>query len=103
MLINFLMHLRAFGLPISIRGFLILLETMENSLIGYRISEFYLLTGIYLIKDEKYFSKFYIAFKQSFVAVSKLPNDFDPLISEAWLKNDFYKRLTEEEKNNLLR
>ena len=58
MLNSFLEHLRAHRIPVSLREHLDLQHLFLNRLISVDINEFYYLSRLCLIKDEKYFDRF---------------------------------------------
>ena len=55
MLVNFFYGLRAAQVPVSIKELLVLLEALEKNLAFGSIDDFYLLSRLILIKDEKYY------------------------------------------------
>lgn len=98
MLVNFFYGLRNAGVPVSIKELLILLEAMEKRLAFGSLDDFYLLARLCLIKDEKHFDKFDRAFGAYFKDLEGLDDVIEALIPEDWLRSEFMKTLTEEEK-----
>ncbi len=98
MLVNFFYSLRNAQLPVSIKELLVLLEAMEARLAFNSVDDFYLLARTCLVKDEKYFDKFDRAFGAYFRDLESLDDIIEALIPEDWLRNEFLKDLTDEEK-----
>jgi uncharacterized protein with von Willebrand factor type A (vWA) domain len=95
MLIDFFLHLRAAGLPVSIRELLTLLEALEAGVIGPSIDEFYFLARSCLVKDETRFDRYDQAFGQY---VRGLPAQA-PLteIPAEWFRQQLQRSLSPEE------
>ena len=98
MLLNFFNGLRNGGVPVSIREFLDLLAALEQRIVFADIDEFYYLSRAILVKDEKYFDKFDRAFGAYFKDIESLDDIIEALIPEEWLRKEFEKFLSEEEK-----
>ncbi|WP_299769843.1 VWA domain-containing protein [uncultured Pseudoteredinibacter sp.] len=98
MLVNFFYGLRNANVPVSIKELLVLLEALEKHLAFGSIDDFYLLSRTCLIKDEKHFDKFDRAFGAYFKDLDGLDDIIEALIPEDWLRTEFLKNLTEEEK-----
>ena len=98
MLLNFFDGLRKGGLPVSIKEFLVLLEAMEKQLVFADIDDFYLLARTCLVKDEKYYDRFDRAFALYFKDLENIDDIIEALIPEDWLRKEFEKYLSEEEK-----
>jgi uncharacterized protein with von Willebrand factor type A (vWA) domain len=62
MLIDFFFSLRKSKIPVSIKELLTLLEALKMGVISPSIDEFYYLSRMTLIKDEKFFDRFDKAF-----------------------------------------
>ena len=98
MLINFFFLLKQAGIPVSIKELLMLLEGLQERVAFCNIDDFYLLARLSLVKDEKYFDRYDRAFAAYFKEVQDLQDILDALIPEDWLKAEFMKSLSEEEK-----
>lgn len=98
MLVNFFYGLRNAGLPVSINELLVLLEAMEQKLAFGSIDDFYLLSRTCLVKDEKYFDRFDRAFGAYFRELESVDDIIEALIPDDWLRAEFLKDLSEEEK-----
>lgn len=98
MLVNFFYGLRNAQVPVSIKELLVLLEAMEAHIAYGSVDDFYLLSRTCLIKDEKYFDRFDRAFGAYFKGLESLEDIVDALIPDDWLRSEFMKTLSEEEK-----
>ena len=97
MLIDFFLHLKQSKLPVSINEYLTLLEGLKKDVIGQSIDDFYLLSRASLVKDERNFDKFDRAFGVYFKGVEKVELT-NPDLAEEWLKRQFTREFTAEEK-----
>lgn len=75
-----------------------LITALEHKIVFADIEQFYYLARICMVKDEKNFDKFDRAFKAHFTELEKLEDFIEALIPEDWLRSEFLKTLTEEEK-----
>ncbi len=98
MLLNFFYALRNGGLPVSVKEWLVLLQALEAQLVFADVDQFYLLARTCLVKDEKYFDKFDRAFSAFFKDIASVDDIIDVLLPEDWLRAEFIKQLTPEEK-----
>ncbi|MBN0989572.1 vWA domain-containing protein [Amphritea pacifica] len=98
MLVDFFYTLRKAQVPVSIKELLTLLEALENHLAFASWDDFYLLARTCLVKDEKYFDRFDLAFGYYFKGLAELPDPFDNFVPERWLETDFIRNLSEEDK-----
>jgi uncharacterized protein len=103
MLSDFFYTLRAAKLPVSVKEYLGLLEAMQAGVVGpgsesgYKIDDFYYLSRISLVKDEKHFDKFDRAFAAYFKGVDMVV-DFTKDIPLEWLRKNLELELSPEEK-----
>lgn len=95
MLIDFFLHLKSKQLPVSTKEFLTLLEAMQAGLSNHNIDDFYVLSRACLIKDEKHYDKFDLAFGEYFKGITALPGLAGD-IPEDWLKYISSRYLSEE-------
>jgi len=98
MLVNFFYGLRTAQVPVSIKELLVLLEAMEKYMAFGSIDDFYLLARTCLVKDEKYFDRFDRAFGAYFKGLEKLEDIVEALIPDDWIRSEFMKNLSDEEK-----
>ena len=90
MLIDFFYTLREAKLPVSVKEYLTLLEALQAQVVGpgsdaCSMDDFYFLSRIALIKDEKHFDKFDRAFGSYFKGVEML-GDFTKEVPNSWLE-----------------
>lgn len=98
MLIDFFLTLKEERLPVSFTELFALLECLEEDLIFGNADDFYRLSRLCLVKDERHFDKFDRAFSRFFRNVDSLGS---PLLYEVpgeWLRKRFEASLSEEEK-----
>ena len=78
-----------------------LLEAMTRGLAFGSIDDFYRLSRTSLVKDEQYFDRFDRAFGAFFKELESFDDVLEALLPEDWLRSEFEKYLTEEEKNKI--
>lgn len=98
MLTNLFYTLKAHGVPVSIREHLDLLSALEANLVIADQEEFYYLARTVLVKDEKHFDKYDKAFQAFTTGLESLEGLVEALIPDDWLRSEFYKQLSDEEK-----
>jgi uncharacterized protein with von Willebrand factor type A (vWA) domain len=98
MLIRFFFMLREGGLKVSITEFLTLLELMKRRAAGYSVEEFYYLSRACLVKDEAHYDRFDRVFSAHFKGVQALFETDRAEIPEDWLRRQFERNLSDEEK-----
>lgn len=98
MLIKFFQAVREAKVPASLKEFLDLMHALEQKIVFADIDEFYYLSRLCLVKDEKHFDKFDRAYGAYFEGIETLDDLFQQMIPEDWLKAEFEKNLTDEEK-----
>ena len=98
MLIDFFLEVRRARVPASLREFLDLLEALQKRLAFADMEEFYYLSRLCLVKDERHFDKFDRAFQAYFEGIENLDDLLEALIPDDWLRAEFEKHLSEEEK-----
>jgi len=98
MLIDFFLEVRRVGVPASLREFLDLLEALQKRLAFADVQEFYYLARLCLVKDERHFDKFDRAFQVYFQGIEDLDELLETLIPDEWLRKEFEKHLSADEK-----
>ena len=98
MLLNFFDSLRKQGLPVTFVELSDLITALERNIVFVDIEQFYYLARLCMVKDEKNFDKFDRAFQVHFHELEKLENFIQALIPEDWVRNEFLKTLSEEDK-----
>ena len=86
------------GVPVSIKELLDLINAMDKNLSFGSTDEFYLLARLCMVKDERYFDRFDRAFGAYFKNLQDIDQILELLIPEEWLKKEFEKHFTDEEK-----
>ena len=102
MLIDFFYTLRAAKLPVSVKEYLTLLEALQAQVVGpgsdaCSMDDFYFLSRLILVKDEKHYDKFDRAFGAYFKGVELL-TDFTQDVPLDWLEKILQKELSPEQK-----
>ncbi len=96
----FFEHLRAAGLPVSLREYLAFLEAMKAGLVTYDVEGFYFLARTAMVKDERHLDRFDRAFAAAFeglesAGLAELIERVD--LPEDWLRKLAEKHLSAEE------
>ena len=102
MFINFFYKLREVNIPVSLRGYLMLLEAMDQGLANYDVEHFYYLCRSCLVKDETNLDKFDQVFSEIFKGLKALEEVTTYEIPEDWLRKLAEKYLSEEDKREIV-
>lgn len=98
MLVNFFQALKDGGVPVTPRELLDLLAAMKKQLVFGSIDDFYNLSRAVMVKDEKYYDRFDRAFGLHFRDLEGVDDVIEALIPDDWLRSEFVKQLSEEDK-----
>ena len=98
MLVNFFHGLRDSGVPVTTRELLDLLLGLKKNIAFGNLDDFYFLSRTCLVKDEKYFDRFDKAFSNHFNELDSLDGVIEALIPDDWLRSEFLKQLSDEDK-----
>lgn len=98
MLVNFFQGLRDAGVPVTTRELLDLMDGLKAHVAFGSIDDFYFFSRTCLVKDEKYFDRFDQAFGAHFKELEALDDIIEALIPDDWLRSEFMKNLSEEDK-----
>ena len=98
MLINFFMTLKQERLPVSFTELFSLLECLKQNVIFANVEDFYYLSRMCFVKDEKNFDKFDIAFGKYFENVDAINDLAMYQIPDDWLRKQMESMLSDEEK-----
>jgi len=98
MLVNFFHGLRDAGVPVTTRELLDLMEGMKQHIVFGSLDQFYYFSRTCLVKDEKYFDRFDRAFGLHFKDLEALDDVIEALIPDEWLRSDFMRQLSEEDR-----
>lgn len=97
MLINFFLALKKARVPVSITELLHLLDVLKARLVYADMDEFYYLSRMALVKDERHYDKFDRAFGAYFKGLEDLAGMIAAMIPDEFLRHEFEKSLTAEE------
>ncbi|MBQ0760590.1 MAG: VWA domain-containing protein [Zhongshania sp.] len=98
MLVQFFLGLKNAGIPVTVRELLDLIAGLESRLAFIDVDEFYQLARVCMVKDEKYYDRFDKAFASYFSDLSSLDDVIEAMIPDDWLRREFLKQLSDEEK-----
>ena len=101
MLTNFFTTVRAFGVPATTREYLDLLAALDAHLVYANQEGFYQLARTVLVKDERHYDKFDKACQAFFAGLESMEDPLQALIPEEWLRQEFIRQLSDEEKANI--
>ena len=102
MLIDFFLNVKNSGINVTLKELLDLVNALDKRIINPKIEDFYYLSRSIMIKDEKYYDRFDRAFSIFFEGVENLDVDFlKDEIPEEWLRKQFEKTLTKEERKKI--
>ena len=101
MLTNFFETVRAFGVPATTREYLDLLAALDAKLIYADQEGFYQLSRTILVKDERHYDKFDKACQAFFNGLESMDDMLEALIPEEWLRQEFIRQLSDEDKANI--
>lgn len=100
MLVDFFLHLKSRGLPVSTQELLTLLEALSARVVSHSLDDFYLLSRTLLVKDESRYDRFDQAFGEYFQGIEALPGlDLD--LPADWLTLAARRHLSEAERAKL--
>lgn len=100
MFVEFFLVLRKHKVPCTLRELLDLINALKQQVVFADVEQFYHLARVILVKDEVHFDKFDRAFAEYFENVQSV-DLFDESIPNDWLRKEFEKHLTAEEKAKL--
>jgi len=97
MFTKFFHELKSAGLPVSLREYLTLMEAMDADLANRKIEDFYYLSRVTLVKDERNLDKFDQIFGHIFKGLENLDDSETAEVPADWLRSLTEKYFTEEE------
>jgi len=100
MLTEFFLHLKSFRLPVSTREYLTLLEALDERVVSFSLDDFYTLARLTLVKDEQHYDRFDLAFAAYFKGIDAV-FDVRAGIPEDWLRREFERHLSEEDRRRV--
>lgn len=98
MFIGLFETLRRFDVPVSLRELLDLHAALERGVVFADIQAFYQVARTVLVKDERHFDRFDRAFASWFEGIEDMDAAIEALIPDDWLRREFDKQLSDEEK-----
>ncbi len=104
MFIPFFLSLKAAKVPVTLREFLTLLESMEQGLVDYDVEAFYFLARAALVKDERHIDRFDRVFAEYFKGIEGVAGSAGTVeamataLPDEWLRKLAEKHLSEEDK-----
>ena len=102
MLIEFFNTIKKSGVNVSLKELLDLIKALDSNLINRSTEDFYYLSRSIMVKDEKYYDKFDKAFGIFFEGIENLDLEYlKNEIPEEWLRKQFEKSLTKEQKDKI--
>ena len=101
MLINFFMTLKQERLPVSFTELFTLLECLKQNIVFGNVDDFYYLSRMCMVKDEKNFDKFDKAFAKYFENVDFIDDFAKYQIPDEWLRKQLESMLSNEEKEKI--
>lgn len=96
MLLDFFFQLRDAKIPVTVREYLTLLEGMKAQFMTPSLDNFYHLSRLTLVKDERFFDRFDQVFGSYFKGLEKNADLFAQLPKD-WLEKRFNREFTPEE------
>jgi len=100
-LIDFFLHLKQRGLPVSVTEFLTLLEALQARVVAVDSESFYLLARTTLVKDESRYDLFDAAFGEYYQGLAAAPDplaDLQRALPREWLELLAKRVLSAEER-----
>lgn len=94
------MTLKKHKVPCSLRELLDFIALLKSGVIFANVNDFYSLAKIVMVKDEIHYDKFDRAFAEYFKGIEEI-DIFDRILPDDWLRKEFEKSLTEEEREKL--
>jgi uncharacterized protein with von Willebrand factor type A (vWA) domain len=101
MLVGFFFELRAAGVPVSLTEFLTLLEALAARVAQLSAQDFYHLARASLVKDERHYDRFDVAFARVFAGAEQLFTDLIAQVPPEWLAHLARRVLSEEERRRV--
>ncbi len=99
MLVDYFQTMREYKIPCSIREYLDLISAIKHRLAFADLDDFYYLSRLCLVKDERHFDKFDKAFTHYFKGIDTLDSILTSAkgIPEDWMKSEFERMFSKEE------
>jgi len=101
MFLTFFHDLKRAGLPVTLREYLALLESLEAGVIDRKVEDFYYLSRACLVKDERNLDRFDRVFRSVFKGLTEIPEGIEADIPDEWLRLISELHLSEEDKKRI--
>ncbi len=101
MFIGFFLKLKAAGVPVSLTELLALHQALDAHVSGFSIEDFYYLSRLVLVKDERHYDRFDRVFAEHFEGAVALLDELFGEIPEEWLRREAERLLSEEDKKKI--
>jgi len=101
MFLTFFHDLKRAGLPVTLREYLALLDSLEAGVIDRKVEDFYYLSRACLVKDERNLDRFDRVFGSVFKGLTEIPEDIEADIPDEWLRLISELHLSEEDKKRI--
>lgn len=98
MFLGLFQTLRRFGVPVSLRELLDLHAATDARLVFADREAFHALARTVMVKDERHYDRFDRALGAYFQGIDTASFDLDALIPDDWLRQDFRRQLSDEER-----
>src|SRR5258708_7800826 len=98
MFLNFFYELKQAGIPVSVNEYLTFLSAIDADIAGKQTDDFYYLSRVSLVKDERHLDKFDRVFGHVFRGLESTGEGITADIPEEWLRALTERVLTDEEK-----
>ena len=98
MFIGLFETLRRYEVPVSLRELLDLHAAVDRGVVFADMQAFYRVARTVMVKDERHFDRFDRAFASWFEGIEDMDAAIDALIPDDWLRREFDKQLSAEEK-----
>ena len=102
MFLKLFYSLKVSGVPVTIREYLDMLKGLNNGLCkNNNIEDFYNFARLSLVKDEKYYDRFDLAFKSFYERNINFFTELKKKIPQEWINNELKKLFSEEMKSKI--
>lgn len=101
MMVRFFFALRQIGVPTTLTEFLTLLEALQARVAWCSAQDFYHLSRLCLVKDERHYDRFDRVFAEVFAGIERVFDDLAGEVPEAWLRTLAQRLLTDDEKRKI--
>ena len=101
MFTTFFHELKSAGIPVTVKEYLALMEGLAADVADQQVEQFYYLSRVCLVKDERHLDKFDQVFGHVFRGLELMSDALEAKIPEEWLKVVSELNLSEEDKQKI--